>query len=396
MLTLLILAGTFLPCQDAGIEKISRHRNLIVFKASARVVQTDRGEGEILASRGGLTIARIPVGSAKATITTDSNRTSTIAIDEIDFSGGMSVTVQVLDDAVEVERDENEGPVAVVVYRERGGRDPEFHSATIVSLSGTTRVPLPVNGVAYVFSASGAGAVFAALPFSSAWNYDGWHRDKSGFSVSTGGIFGLDLDVEGSSDVRTTQTVFFGEFMEATQSLHLENESWTLAELELGFEIFPWWQVSLSGLYGNFDADGTLETDLSLLPGSPQVSDIDVEGRLYGFGIGNWWPLLHYGPSPSLQLKVGPTASFRWIVQEYEDFSTPDGDRGGAPELYDFTSELEGEEDRFVSGSAGVRASLQWELSPSTRMGFQVGSRWSFGDFSGLALDSGLSVDIRF
>ena len=103
MVMLLMWFGMFLPLQDPDLEQVSRFRDVMVVRATVNVIQTDRGNGEILANRDGLTLARIPAGSTKATLASGSRETSQVDlkdIDPVDFSGGLSVTVQVLDDAV--------------------------------------------------------------------------------------------------------------------------------------------------------------------------------------------------------------------------------------------------------------------------------------------------------
>ncbi len=394
MVMLLMWFGMFLPLQDPDLEQVSRFRDVMVVRATVNVIQTDRGNGEILANRDGLTLARIPAGSTKATLASGSRETSQVDlkdIDPVDFSGGLSVTVQVLDDAVEIEREESDEPVAVVVYVEKEGEESRFFSGIIVSAPGKTRVPVPPDGVAYLLSPGGFGLVVdSPAPSLSGESF------LSGISISTDGIFGFELDVNEASDLNTIQTVFNPEAMQVSQTFHLETETYSLAKLELGFKIFPWLTLSLAGFYGSFEGEGELRTDLECFVGTSQVSEIEVKGTIYGFEPGIWVPFLRWNPSDVLEIKIGNTASLQWIHQEYEEFSRPEGDRGGAPELYDFTSELEGGKDRFLSWSTGIRSSIHWSISPSAQLGFQVQPQWNFGDFSGVSLDGGLSLELRF
>ncbi|MDP6958911.1 MAG: hypothetical protein QF645_08875, partial [Planctomycetota bacterium] len=178
---------------------------------------------------------------------------------------------------------------------------------------------------------------------------------------------------------------------DAIQTLQLEEESYSLAKLQVGFNLLDWLQVGLSGFTGSFDAEGTLTTEFSVNTGNELSTTVDVEGSLTGLGLELWFTDEIWDRGP-LHIQTGGTVSLQWLEQEYERFDTP----VGYNKNIDFTSDLEGETESLLSFAFGGRTSGTWELSPSLDLGFHLQLQWFFGDLEGFSIESGLWFEFRF
>ena len=394
---LLICLGVILPFQDSDPEKVFRFRDVILIEAPVKGVQTDQGKGVVLESGKDLSLVKIPSESSKVEVTGESGRADQYefdSLDEIDFSEGISVTVQVYDDAVEVEREEEDKPVVVVVYVEEEGKEHRFSSALLIRKTGKVRVPLPLHGVAYLFSPSGGGGVYRSTSSSpaarsSAASDQGF---QSGITLSVGGVFGFDMEAGSIPSLITVREEdFFGGIEKATQTLQLKEESYSLAKLQIGFNLLDWLQVGLSGVTGSFDAEGTLHTHFSVNTENGQSTPLDVEGAITGLGLELWFTDEIWDRGP-LHVQTGGTFSCQWVEQEFERFDTPPG----YDKTFDFTSDLEGKTETLLSFAVGGRTSGTWALSSKVDLGFHLQAQWFFGDLEGFSLESGIWFQFRF
>ena len=234
--------------------------------------------------------------------------------------------------------------------------------------------------------------MFHSLSSSSSSGRPSDQGFQSGITISAGGLFGFNMEAENVPDLTTIQTGdFFGGTENAIQTLQLEEESYSLAKLQVGFNLLDWLQIGLSGFTGSFDAEGILVTEFSVNTENGQSTPVDVEGSVTGLGLELWFTDEIWNRGP-LHIQTGGTFSLQWLEQEFERFETP----LGYNKLYDFTSDLEGKTESLISFAVGGRTSGTWELSPSMDLGFYLQPQWFFGDLDGFSLESGLWFEIRF